>query len=92
MMAKKPEDRYQSMKDVIADLESVQRGEPPLQARRQYDASLLAGLESGGETVEIESPVEKDITDTGVSLVWVFVLGGLLGLSLIVNIILAVRH
>jgi hypothetical protein len=74
------------------DLEAVQRGEPPLQARRQYDAKLLEGLESGGETVEVATPVEKDVATAGVSLVWVFVLGGCLGLSVIVNIILAVRH
>src|SRR5207237_7346690 len=52
MMAKRPEERYQSMKDLIVDLESVQRGEPPLQARRQYDARLLEGLEAGGKPGE----------------------------------------
>ena len=92
MMAKKPEERYQSMKDLIADLESVQRGEPPLQARRQYDAHMLEGLEAGGETVEIETPIERHTIGGGVPLVWIFVLGALLGVSVLINIILAAKH
>ena len=88
-MAKKPEERYATVHDLIMDLEAVARGEPPLQARKQYDAQLLQGLEESGETVEMESPV-GEVRDYGnrVPLVWVFVLGALFCLSLLINFIL----
>ena len=93
MMAKKAEDRYPSMKDPILDLEAIARGEPPLQARKQYDAHLLEGLAQSGETVEMESPaVDETLTTRGVSIVWVFVLGACLGISVLVNIILLVTR
>ncbi len=89
MMAKKPEERYTTMHDLIVDLEAVARGEPPLQARKAYDAQLLAGLEESGETVEMESPVKEEHNNGNrVPLVWVFVLGALFCLSLLINFIL----
>lgn len=92
MMAKKREDRYASMHDLIVDLEAVARGEPPLQARKKYDANLLQGLAESGETVEIDSPVDdEEPTHSAAHLVWLFVLGALLGVSVLINIILAVR-
>lgn len=94
MMAKKPEERYSSMHDLITDLEAVARGEPPLQARRNYDAKLLEGLEASGETVEMETPGSEDEPiGTRTQTVWLIVLGALLGISVLVNIVLmAVRH
>ncbi|UCD29582.1 MAG: serine/threonine protein kinase [Planctomycetota bacterium] len=89
MMAKKREDRYTSYGDLLTDLEAVARGEPPLQARKRYDDNLLQGLAESGETVEMESPEAEDepVTAT-IPLVWVFVIGALLGVSVIVNMIL----
>lgn len=89
MMAKKRSDRYSSIRDLLVDLEAVGRGEPPLQARKRYDASLLAGLAESGETVEMAAPlVDEKPSPATVPLVWVFVLGALLGVSLLVNIII----
>jgi len=89
MMAKKREDRYASYSDLLSDLQSISRGEPPLQARKRYDDNLLQGLAESGETVEMESPVSDDEpTPATVSMVWIFVLGALFGVSLIVNIVL----
>jgi len=91
MMAKRRRDRYSSMRDLLADLEAIQRGEPPLQARRRYDANLLQGLAESGETVEMASPAaEEESTPAAAPLVWVWilVLAALLGISLILNIIL----
>jgi eukaryotic-like serine/threonine-protein kinase len=90
MMAKRPEDRYTSMRDLIADLEAIQRGEPPLQARKQYDSNLLQNLEQGGETMEIEETGDDYSATRGNSLVWILVLGALLGISVLVNIVLLV--
>ena len=46
-MAKDRKQRYASTADLVQDLETVARGEPPLQARRKFDLSSLAGLEGG---------------------------------------------
>ncbi len=92
MMAKKREDRYAAMHDLIVDLEAVQRGEPPLHARKKYDPHLLKDLAESGETVEIPSPDEEEQAPRSpATLVWLFVLGALLGVSIIINIILATR-
>lgn len=89
MMAKDPNERYTSMADLIADLEAVERGEPPLRARKNYDPNILQGLEESGETVTMESPVAYEARTASVSsLVWILILGGLLGVSVIINIIL----
>jgi serine/threonine-protein kinase len=89
MMAKKRSDRYATMHDLLADLQAIYRGEPPLQARRRYDATLLQGLADSGETVEMASPVtSQEPQPVRVPLAWILVLGALLGISLIVNIIL----
>jgi eukaryotic-like serine/threonine-protein kinase len=94
MMAKDRDERYTSMADLISDLEAIQRGEPPLRARKRYDPNILQGLAESGETVHMESPVAEEVPVTSASsLVWMFVLGGLLGISVIVNIVLLVtRH
>ena len=77
------------MADLIGDLEAIQRGEPPLRARKRYDPNILQGLAESGETVQMESPVAEEIPAAPVSsLVWMLVLGGLLGISVIVNIVL----
>ena len=43
-MAKDRNKRYSSAADLLQDLEAIQRGEPPLQARKVFDVSALAGL------------------------------------------------
>jgi len=89
MMAKSRDDRYSSMSDLLADLQRVARGEPPLQARKKYDAKLLERLADGSETEESTLPaVSSEVITAGVPLVWVFILAALLCLSTIVNVIL----
>ena len=56
-MAKDREKRYSSASDLIADLEAVAAGEPPLQARKQFDLSALSAIE--GES-EVEVPTIAD--------------------------------
>jgi len=52
MMAKKRDNRYNSTEDLLKDLQAVQRGEPPLQARRRVDPHVLRNL----------AKMEKDAT------------------------------
>lgn len=47
-MAKKRKLRYQSAEDMLADLERVAAGQPPIVARKAYDLGSLSELEKGG--------------------------------------------
>lgn len=59
-MTKDRNKRYSATADLLADLEALQRGEPPLQARRKFDLSTLVAMEQN----EVTEP--KSIDD-GVS-------------------------
>ena len=91
MMAKKRDDRYPSTKEMIADLEAVAAGEPPLQARKKYDPALLQNLASSGETVSMAAPEDLDprAGNTQGTLV-TLLLCIALGLSILINIAQAI--
>lgn len=46
-LAKDRGKRYSSAADLLEDLESIQRGEAPMQARKVFDVGALAGLAQG---------------------------------------------
>ena len=52
-MAKKRKMRYQSAEEMVADLEKVAGGEPPLFARKAYSLAKLEELEKGGDGVGV---------------------------------------
>ena len=89
MMAKSPDDRYPSMKELIADLEAVARGEPPLQARHKYDHELLQTLATGSTVTQTDTD-ERAIPGRSprISVQWVVVLGVLLSISVLINVLL----
>jgi len=106
-MAKKPKDRYQSTDDLLMDLKAVREGKPPALARQivsragRFD---IAGLEEGEEVSEEAMAKEKSApaaaSKTGAAAtseecpawrILVFILGGLLIASAILNIYLATR-
>lgn len=94
MMAKKSEDRYSSTKDLLMDLEAIARGEPPLQARRRYDADLLRDLADHEDSVQQESRGELDGPGAfGIQPSWTIigVLAALLVLSLLMNLVLLLK-
>jgi serine/threonine-protein kinase len=47
-MAKDKRQRYASTTDLLADLEAVACGEPPMQARKPFDLATLAALQPAG--------------------------------------------
>ena len=75
--------------DLLADLESIQRGEPPLRARKRYDPDILQSIADSGEVIASEPAAEEPSTPPTNLLVWLFVLGALLGISVIGNLVLA---
>jgi serine/threonine-protein kinase len=93
MMAKSPDDRYPSMVELIDDLEAVARGEPPFQARKKYDHSLLQSLATGRKLVEpsTEPPAPVSMTPR-VSILWVLMLGVALVISLLCIVLLLVNR
>ena len=42
MMAKRREDRYKNVEELLLDLEAIRNGQPPVQAHKRFDVSVLA--------------------------------------------------
>lgn len=93
MMTKKKEDRYGSTKDLILDLEAIDRGEPPPIARSKYDHNVLQELEVGGETVSAPA-IELDTEQhKSTNLGWVVaILSFTLFVSILMNLILLISQ
>jgi serine/threonine protein kinase len=89
LMAKDRRRRYRNADDLIIDLECLLSGEGPKLARQRIQAATLAGL-SEGETDEDEEPAAP--SGPPYAWMWIGILGGLLGLSFLVNLILMIRH
>ena len=93
MMARKREERYRTPDDVILDLECLLNGEPPRLARQRIEASLLHDLAEGETDEETEDEGEEAGPAGGVPpAVWLGILGGLLALSVLLNVVLLIRH
>ena len=61
MMAKRKEDRYNDIEELLTDLEALREGQPPLQAHRRFDVSMLEQLEKG-DAVEVKEEDYKEET------------------------------
>lgn len=86
-MAKRREDRYNSMRDMLEDLRAVARGEPPLHARRAVDLESLAKVEETGKTVDITPAAQQTDAFPWVRPAVVMWLLGMLAVSVLGNII-----
>jgi serine/threonine protein kinase len=56
MMAKRREDRYKNVEELLIDLEAIRNGQPPVQAHKRFDVSMLEPL-SKGNTIEAKEEV-----------------------------------
>jgi len=83
MMAKDRAQRYQNPGTLLMDLESLLAGQPPKVASQQSAQSSLKSLAEG----EIEEE-ENAAASGSTAKIWLAVLGGILGLSLILNVVL----
>jgi serine/threonine-protein kinase len=91
MMAKDRDQRYRTPDDLILDLECLLAGRPPKLARERIAATTLTGL-AEGELEEEETGEAQAAGLPGGSVVWLLLLGGLLGLSVILNVVLILRR
>ena len=91
MMAKNPEERYPSCHELIADLEAVAGGEPPFQARKKYDHRLLETLATKGKVIDDKPAQDEAPPSNLVSAYWLIAAAVLLGISILLNVFLAVR-
>jgi serine/threonine-protein kinase len=73
MMAKKKQDRYNNVEELLLDLKAVRNGQSPLQARRRFNIDALEQLEHGlpidFETADEKLYDEETITKYRVGLV-----------------------
>lgn len=88
LMAKDRRQRYKNADDLIIDLECLLAGEPPKLARQRIEASTLKGLAEGETEEEEGREAEQASTISGI---WLGVLLGVLGISLVLNLILMLR-
>jgi serine/threonine-protein kinase len=61
MMKKNPEDRYQNVKILIEDIESLLKGDPPIRAHQSIDVSSFSPLASGDFVPPEMSALEYEI-------------------------------
>ena len=92
MMAKSRKKRYRSADDLILDLECLLNGEPPKLAREGIAVGTLAELATGERDDEEKVPDASAGQRATNQLVAIAILGGLLALSLILNLILLLKR
>jgi serine/threonine-protein kinase len=59
MMAKKKENRYNDIEELLVDLNALREGQTPLQAHKRFDVSILQQLENG-DVVEKEEVYKEE--------------------------------
>jgi len=59
MMAKKKEDRYNDVEELLTDLNALREGQTPLQAHKRFDVAMLKQLEDG-DIVEKEEGFREE--------------------------------
>jgi serine/threonine-protein kinase len=88
MMAKRKEDRYNNVEELLTDLEAVRNGLPPVRAHKEFDVDVFKQLEKG-VVPEAEEKVYKEDTIARYRIV-TLVLGAVAAILILVIIFLLV--
>jgi serine/threonine-protein kinase len=91
MMAKSPNQRYQTPSDLIIDLECLLAGQPPKLARQRIEMRVLEALKTGKKDVEESETAQIDYQSNTVDAIWIWLLGALLAISVLLNILLMIK-
>jgi serine/threonine-protein kinase len=92
MMAKDPRKRYQNTKDLLSDLRQVRKGETPTIAHKDILGTDLAGLVQAEAQAQGEIAVDTSRGPMQVRTWLLYLLAGMLALSLTFNIVLYVTR
>jgi serine/threonine-protein kinase len=87
MMAKKREDRYNNAQELLIDLKALINGQPPLQAHKRFDVSMLEQLEDGESIEEDNEHYSDDIISK--YRIAVIALGAFAGILLLIILVMA---
>ena len=93
MMAKRRDDRYKNVEELLMDLEALRNGQPPLQAHKRFDVSMLAQL-GKGDAVELEEAkvyTEETIAKYRMAILVLSVLSAVFFLILVILLVSKLR-
>jgi serine/threonine protein kinase len=89
MMAKRRENRYKNIEELLIDLEALKNGQPPIQAHKRFDISVLEQLEEGEAVEDKEKVIEEDtIANYRMA---ILILSTVAAISLVVIVLLLLR-
>jgi len=89
MMAKRRENRYNNVEELLTDLEAVRNDQPPLRAHKRFDVSALGRLENGEIVEEYEEKIYKEETVVRYRIA-LLILGAVALISIVIIILLMV--
>jgi serine/threonine protein kinase len=88
MMAKRKEDRYNNVEELLVDLEAVRNGLPPVRAHKRFDVTVLGQLEKGEDI----KPEEKHDDEDAIAHYKIFtlILGAVIAILILIIVFLLV--